>query len=60
MGASFFADMTFASVIVHDFDVVGIALVPTETDPPLGIDPDAELPDSGSSELLQPIARRNA
>jgi hypothetical protein len=52
--------MTFASVIVHDFDVVGIALVPTETDPPLGIDPDAELPDSGSSELLQPIARRNA
>jgi hypothetical protein len=45
-------------VIVRDLDVVGVAVLPAEADPPLAIDADAELPRTIAGESFEPIARK--
>lgn len=47
-------------VIVRDFDVVGIAFLPSEADPKLIIDPDAVLARAVAPQALQAISRRYA
>jgi hypothetical protein len=47
-------------VIVDDPDVVGIAILPAETDPPLLIDPNAMLSRSAPLEFLESITGRDA
>src|SRR3990172_7326950 len=46
-------------VIVRDFDVVGIAVLPPKTDPVLVVDANAVLPCAVAAEALQPIAGRD-
>ena len=46
-------------MIVRDFDVVGVAVTPPKTDPPLIVDTDAVLPDAIPGEFLQSVAWRN-
>jgi hypothetical protein len=46
-------------VIVRDLDFVGIASLPTETDPVLIVYPYAVFTGPGSTQGLQPIAGRN-
>lgn len=47
-------------MIVDDLDVKGIAVLPTETDPPLVINTDAVLSGAIALELVEPIARWHA
>jgi len=47
-------------VIVHNFDLVGVAFAPTKADSPLVIDADAVLPLSVALESFKPIARRHS
>lgn len=47
-------------MIIDDLDLVGIGILPAETDPPLVIHPDAMLPRPIALELLEPIAGRDA
>ena len=44
-------------MVVHDFDVIRIAIAPDEAEPPLVVDPDAVLSDPIVRESLQVIAR---
>ena len=44
-------------MIVDDFRVIGVAIVPAETNPPLIIDPDAVLSQPVSAQRLQPVPR---
>jgi hypothetical protein len=44
-------------MIVRDFDFVGVALVPTETDAPLIVDADAVLSSTIAGKSFQPIRR---
>ena len=46
-------------MIVHDLNILGSAIVPAETDPPLIIDPDAVLPRAIASKSFKAIARRH-
>jgi len=46
-------------MIIHDFNELGTAIVPLETDAPLIIDPDAVLTATIALQRFQPIARRN-
>lgn len=46
-------------MIVNDLDLMRIARIPDEADPPLIVDPDAVLPSSISLQFLQPIPERN-
>jgi len=45
-------------VVVGDFDVVGIAGFPSETDAVLVVNPNAELPFPVAFQGFQPVARR--
>jgi len=45
-------------MVVHDFDVIGVATIPAKTNAPPIIDTDAELAFSTALERLQAIARR--
>jgi hypothetical protein len=45
-------------VVIDDLDVVCISGSPAETDPPLGVDPNAMLAGPIPLQLLQTIARR--
>jgi hypothetical protein len=47
---------TSSSVIIHDHHVVRIAIAPFEADPPLAIDPDAELPEPVTAQRFQAVA----
>jgi hypothetical protein len=47
-------------VVINDRDVVRIAILPAEADPPSVIDADAVLPHSVALELLEAIAWRDA
>ena len=47
-------------MIVHDLDLVGVAVLPDEADPPLIIDADAVLAAASTLERLEPVARRDA
>lgn len=47
-------------MVVHDLNFARARRGPHETYPPLVIDPDAVLTDSGSPESLQPVARRHS
>jgi hypothetical protein len=47
-------------VVVHDLDLLCIAILPNEADPILIIDPDAVQPSPISRERLQVIARERA
>jgi hypothetical protein len=47
-------------MVIDDLDVKGTAVFPTETYPPLIVDPDAPLACTIAGKLFQPIARRNA
>lgn len=52
--------MTRSLVIINDFNVVGIAIMPAKTDAPLIIDADAVLSLSVTREYFQTIARRDS
>ena len=45
-------------MIVHDLNILGSAIVPAETDPPLIIDPDAVLPRAIAREPFEAVTRR--
>lgn len=47
-------------MIVNNIDLIGMAVLPDETDPPLCIDADAVLAPAISLQGLQPVARREA
>ena len=47
-------------MIIDDLDIVGLAIVPPETNTPLVIDPNAVLAVSITRELFQAISRRDA
>ena len=47
-------------MVVHDLNSARVRRGPHETYPPLVIDPDAVLTDSGSLERLQPVTRRHS
>lgn len=55
MGADEVASHRQWLVIVDNLDIVGIAVVPTKTEPPLVIDANAVLTLSVGSQLLQPV-----
>jgi hypothetical protein len=42
-------------VIIHHLDLVGVAVAPDETDPPLVVHPNAPLTRSIASELLESV-----
>jgi hypothetical protein len=46
-------------MVVDDFDLVGMFILPPEADSVLFIDPDAMLPESIPTKTLQPIPRWN-
>jgi len=46
-------------VVVSDFRIEDIAVCPTETYPPLIVDPNTPLTRPIAGELFQPVARRN-
>jgi hypothetical protein len=46
-------------VIIGDLDLIGVAGFPTETDPPLVVDPDAPLAGAVPGKLLEPVAGGN-
>ena len=46
-------------MVIDDLDLVGIGILPAETDPPLVVDPDAVLPRPIAFELLEPVTRWN-
>src|SRR5699024_2005302 len=47
------------SVVVDEFDIVRTSLSPNEADPPLRVHPDAVLPASIASQLLETVAGRD-
>ena len=47
-------------VVINDFDIMRIALLPSKTDPPLIVDANAVLPHSITGELLESVTRRHA
>src|SRR5690606_18346242 len=53
-------DVSVGLVVVRDFDLVGIAFLPPETDPVLFVDADAVLSGAVTPQPLQVIARGNA
>lgn len=46
-------------MVVHDLDVVGVGVDPTEADPPLVVDADAVLSEAFGRELLQTVRWRH-
>ena len=48
----------FLIVIVHDLDVIGVTVAPPEADPPLLVDPNAELAGAITNQRLEPVARQ--
>lgn len=48
------------SVVIDDFHVVGVTVIPSEADAPLIVDPDAVLAFALTLQGFQPIGRRNA
>jgi hypothetical protein len=46
-------------MVIDDMNIVTISFTPFETDPPLGIDPDAVLAFSISFKGLKPVGRRD-
>lgn len=46
-------------MIVHDFNVERVTVVPTEADAPTFVDPDAVLTLPVTLQLLEPVARRD-
>jgi hypothetical protein len=40
--------LSYSSVVIVDFNIVGISVLPAEDDPPLIVDPDAVLPTKSS------------
>jgi hypothetical protein len=60
MGWSFFVLMTFSLfglVIINDFNIKGITLIPCKTDTPLPVNVEAVQITSASFKCFQPIAR---
>jgi hypothetical protein len=47
------------SVVINNFDLVGVSIAPHETDPPLIVNANAVLTLSISVQRLQPVARRS-
>jgi len=47
-------------MVVDDFNVKTVAVLPAETDAPLIVDPDAPLTGAVASELFEPVARWDA
>ena len=48
----------FMSVIIRDFNVLGIVAVPAETDAPLAVDTETVLSGPAAPKLFQPVAGR--
>jgi hypothetical protein len=46
-------------VVIHDLNIVRVALMPAETDAPLVINPDAPSASAVAFQRLQPIPREN-
>jgi hypothetical protein len=51
--------MPSPTVVVDDFDVVGVTLAPDKADTPLVIDPDTVLAFPAAPETLQAVTGRN-
>jgi hypothetical protein len=47
-------------VIIHDLNIVGVAVPPPKADTPPIVDPDAVLPSTVSRQFLEPVARRHS
>lgn len=62
MGAIFRAAMLYLlrSVVIDDRHVVGVAVPPGETNPPLVIDADTVLPSAIATQFFQAVAGRDA
>lgn len=58
MGGSFLRCATFLppSVVIHDFDMVGVPFAPGKADPPAVVDPDTVLAGAAALQSLQPVA----
>ena len=54
-----FHDYISQSVVVHDFDIIGVPVHPLEADAPLVVDPYAPLTFSVSNQFLEHICRWN-
>ena len=48
------------SVVIHNFDIIGVAVFKPETDTPLFIDTDAPLPNPVTVQLFELIGRRHS
>lgn len=59
-GSEFSRGHVVSSVVVHDRDVIRVAVPPDETHPPLVVDPDAVLAGAVAAQLLQTVARWDA
>ena len=46
-------------MVIDELDVVGIGILPTETDPPLIVDADTVLAAAITLEFLEPVPRRH-
>ena len=46
-------------MVVDDLDIVRVALRPAKADAPLIVDPDAVLPRTVATQLLEPVTGRN-
>jgi len=47
-------------MIVHDLNIMGAVSAPSKTDAPLAVDPDAPLPLSIATKLLEPVPWRHS
>jgi len=47
-------------MVINNFDIVRVAFVPSEANPPLVIDSDAPLSFPITMQPLEPVARRNS
>jgi hypothetical protein len=47
------------SVVIGDFDIMGVSVFPAEADPPLLVDADAELAVAISLQRFEPVGRWN-
>jgi hypothetical protein len=46
-------------MVIDDFNIVGVAAIPAETDPPLVVDPNTPLAIAVAGKLFQPVTGGN-
>jgi hypothetical protein len=55
-----FHAMLFQLVVIHDFNIPSVAVMPLKAYPPLVVDTDAVLPGPVAMQLFQPVGWRTA